>query len=246
MDPLSMLVFAPSLFQAATGLFQSLKGNKIDDIKRPERTVPQALMEASAMAKNNTMAGRRPGSSEARERIAGSQAGAVSQIQKAGGSPVSAMGAALGAQKQADYSNIQQDVMDQEFNLASMGQYFDILNRVAQEQGINFEWNEAQKYQEDANAARFLKESGLQNIMGGLGEAAGLGYAMSNLNPNKGTNSPYYVQSKGYMGTRERVEGTNNTAFNKISMDTSSYPSPNDVLRNFFKRPLQPLPIYDQ
>jgi hypothetical protein len=215
MDPISMLMFVPSLVQTATGLFQSIKGNKIDDIKRPERTTPQALTEAAAIAKNAYTAGRRPGSAEARERISGNQAGAVSQIQKAGGSATSTLAAALGAQKQADYSNIEQDVMDSQFNLSSMNQYLDVLNRVAQEQGINFEWNEAQKYQEDANAARYLKESGLQNIMGGLSEGAGLGYAMSKLNPNSPKNSPYYNQSKGYMGTQEQFDASNNAAMAK-------------------------------
>ena len=119
---------------------------------------------------------QRPGSALARERIGGTQAATVSQVGKAGGSAASTMATTLGAQKQANRAMQEQDVMDMQFQQQQQMQYLNSLQQLAREQAMNWQWNEAQKFQEEADAARRLQEGGMQNIMGGLMTGTQLGF----------------------------------------------------------------------
>ncbi len=204
--PLALL--APSILQTAIGGAQTLFGQKrLGELERPVRSVSPAVKEGVARSRYLSQAARRPGSKEAREQITTTQAGAVSQIQKAGGTSGTTMAAALGAQKQASRANLQENVLDEQFGFKMNTQYLQQLQQLAQEQGMNFQWNQAQKFAEEAGAAKALGESGLQNIMSGVTEGVGVGLASQLLPGGQNEGSPYWNAKKGYMGNQEQYQG---------------------------------------
>ena len=204
--PLPLL--APALLQTAIGGMQTFFGQKrLGELERPVRTVSPAVQEGVARSRYGAQAARRPGSKEAREQITTTQAGAVSQIQKAGGTSGTTMAAALGAQKQAGRANLQENILDEQFRFKMNTQYLQQLQNLAKEQGLNFQWNQAQKFAEEAGAARSLGEAGLQNIMGGVTEATGMTFASQLLPGGQGQSSPYWNAKMGYMGTKGQYQG---------------------------------------
>ena len=213
MDPVTALI-APQALKSAIGGLQWLFGNKrANNLDRPSRYTVPAVSEAVATSRYQTQ-GQRPGSSLAKDQIKETQANTVSQVQKAGGTSSTAMAAALGAQNQASNALLQENVLDDQFKLNANMQFLRSLQMLAQEQGLNWRWNEAEKYMEEADAARNLQESGLQNFMGGLTEAGGLFYVNKMLNSNDPTKSPYWNAKKGYMGTAEMKEAQDKAAWN--------------------------------
>lgn len=211
--PLPLALLAPSILQTAIGGIQALAGQKrLGELERPVRTVSPAVQEGVARSRYLSQAGRRPGSKEAREQITTTQAGAVSQIQKAGGTSGTTMAAALGAQKQAGRANLQENVLDAQFRYKMNTQFLQQLQNLAKEQQMNFQWNQAQKFAEEAGAAQALGEAGLQNIMGGVTEGVGMGFASQLLPGGQDQTSPFWNAKMGYMGTKEQYQG--NQAFN--------------------------------
>ncbi len=206
-------VLGPPLLKAAIGGAQTMFGlGKQQNLRRPVRTTAPSIAEGTARTRFMAQAGEAPGSQIAREQIGTQQAGAVSQISKAGGTSGTTMAAALGAQKQADVASRQQSIQDQRFKLGANMQYMQMLKQMAQEHQMNFQWNQAQKFQEDADAARRLTESGMQNLVGGLSEAGGTSFAYNQLMQEDPTQSKFWNQKMGYMGTAEQYEETQ--AFN--------------------------------
>ena len=198
------LVLAPALMKMAQGGMQAIQGaQRRKDLQRPTRTTAPSIAEGAARSRYLAQAGEAPGSQITREQISTTQAGAVSQISKAGGTSGTTMAAALGAQKGADRANQQQTIQDQRFKLGANMQYMQMLKQMAQEHQMNFQWNQAQKFQEEASAARRLSESGQQNIASGATEAAGTAFAYNQLNQDQ-TQSKYWNQKMGYMGTAEQ------------------------------------------
>ena len=203
------LVLGPPLVKAAIGGFQALRGQqKLNELDRPTRSTSPAIAEGAARTRYMAQAGKAPGSKIAREQITTNQAGAVSQISKAGGTASTTMAAAIGAQATANRGNQQQTVQDQRFKLGANMQYMQMLKQMAQEHQMNFRWNQAQKFEEDASAARRLTESGLQNFAGGISEAGGSAYAHQGLNVENNENSKYWNQKLGYMGTQEQYDAS--------------------------------------
>lgn len=206
--PLPLALLAPSILRTAVGGIQALAGQKrLGELERPVRTISPAVQEGVARSRYLAQAGRRPGGKEAREQITTTQAGAVSQIQKAGGTSGTTMAAALGAQKQAGRAGLQESILDEQFRSKMNTQFLQQLQNLAQEQQMNFQWNQAQKFAEEAGAAQVLGGAGLQNIMGGMTEGVGVGYASQLLGGGQDQTSPFWNQKMGYMGTAEQYQG---------------------------------------
>jgi hypothetical protein len=162
-------VLIPSMLQTGIGLIQNLFGmNKAKNLKRPVRTTPGAVQEAVGRTRYQAQAGERPQSAAAKENIQTTQAGATAAASKAGGSAATTMATALGAQEQANKALQQQDYLDMQAKEQANMQYLQALDSLAREQATNWQWNEAQKFTEEADAARRLQESGGQNLFGGL------------------------------------------------------------------------------
>lgn len=205
--PVPLALIVPAVKMAIGGM-QSLAAKKrLGELKRPVRTVSPAVQEGVARSRYLSQAGRRPGSKEAREQITTGQAGAVSQIQKAGGTSATTMAAAIGAHKQAGRASLQESILDEQFRSKMNTQYLRQLQNMAQEQQMNFQWNQAQKFQEEAGAAKALGGAGLQNIMGGVTEGVGMGIAGQLMGGGQNQASPFWNQKMGYMGTAEQYQG---------------------------------------
>ena len=201
------LVLGPPLIKAAIGGVQAILGKKkLNELDRPTRTTAPSIAEGTARTRYMSQAGQAPGSQLAREQISTNQAGAVSQISKAGGTSGSTMAAAVAAQSTANRANQQQNVQDQRFKMGANMEYMQMLKMMSREHQMNFSWNQAQKFEEDASAARRMTESGMQNLVGGLSEAGGTAYAHNQLNVPNPEDSPYWNQKRGYMGTMEQYD----------------------------------------
>ena len=221
------LVLGPPLIKAAIGGVQTLFGmNKQNQLVRPTRTTAPSIAEGVARSRYLAQAGEAPGSQVAREQISTTQAGAVSQISKAGGTSGTTMAAAIGAQSVANKANQQQSIEDQRFKLGANMQYMQMLKQMAQEHQMNFRWNQAQKFEEDAAAARRLTESGLQNLVGGISEAGGSAYAHEALNVPNPEDSPFWNKKMGYMGTAEQYEASQATNVEKYKQSLAGPGAP--------------------
>ena len=205
------LILAPQLLKTAIGGLQSLFGKQRgDELERPVRGTSSAIEEGVARSRYLAQ-GEDPQVQFMREQALTTQAGTVSQIEKAGGTSSTTMAAALGAQKQASRTNLQAGQMGQQFKLSANTQYLQQLQGLAKEHQMNFEWNQAQKFQEEANAAQRLKEAGLQNMMTGVTEIAGGAFAGNALKDDP-TQSPFWNQKQGYMGTAEQYQANQDAA----------------------------------
>ncbi len=208
------LILAPQLLKTAIGGLQTFMGKERGDkLERPVRGTSTAVEEG--VARSRFMAqGEDPQVQFIRDQALTTQAGTVSQIQKAGGTSSTTMAAALGAQKQANRTNLQAGQMGQQFKLSANVQYLQQLQGLAKEHQMNFEWNQAQKFQEEADAARSLTEAGLQNMMTGVTEIAGGSFAHTALKDDP-SQSPFWNQKQGYMGTVEQYEAKQAAAMAK-------------------------------
>lgn len=243
--PLALLAL-PALAKAGVGLYQNIKGKqRAKNLQRPERSTPQATLEATARARYGAQGGQRPGSAVARESIRGGQAGAVSQVSKAGGSAASTMAAALGAQQQANKSMQQQDVLDAQFQQQMQTQYLNQLQNLSREQAANWQWNEAQQFQEEASAAQRLQQSGMQNLFGGMGEAAGLGFMSKMGYLGEGMGEGGFL-SNIFGGKRKQAEAERDQAVQYLQQGQPQIPQINmpQIPQMNFRTPLNPIPQY--
>lgn len=236
MLPLAM-VLGPPLLKAAIGGIQTGFGlNKLNNLDRPTRTTAPSVSEGTARTRYMSQSGQAPGSEIVQKNIQTNQAAAVSQISKAGGTSGTTMAAAIGAQGTANKAIQQQGIQDQRFKLGANMQYMQMLKQMAEEHQMNFQWNQAQKYQDDADAAKRLTESGMQNFASGITEFGGTAYADRMLNGGNPEESQYWNKKMGYMGTAEHYnknQEANLTAYNKLLAGPQA-PAPSNPMHGKF------------
>ncbi len=219
------LILGPQILKTAIGGLQSFMGKQRgDELERPVRGTSTAIQEGVAKSRYMSQ-GEDPQVQFMRDQALTTQAGTVSQIQKAGGTSSTTMAAALGAQKQANRTNLQAGQMGQQFKLSANLQYLQQLQGLAKEHQMNFEWNQAQKFQEEADAAQRLKEAGLQNMMTGVTEMAGGAFAQTALKDDP-SQSPFWNQKQGYMGTAEQYEANQKAAMTKYKAQIAPRQNP--------------------
>ena len=157
---------ALALAQTGYGIYQNIKGNRLArEAERPTYEIPEASRRAMFTAEMRSMQGL-PSEvkSEMLKQMDRSRMSSLAQINERRGG----LGAIsqINQQQQDAMSQIAAaDIQQREQNIAAMQQQ---RGAMAEQQQRQWQWDKAQKYQEQAAAASALQGAGLQNIAGGV------------------------------------------------------------------------------
>ena len=168
-----LLNIIPTIVQGGIGIGQLRKANLLEQQNiRPEASVMPAINQMVNYARGQTFAQDIPGGDIARNQIMGAAASGVKAASEMGrGSEAFGFlrDVTLGSQNQ--FSDIARQTA--EYVAARKQDYMNTLPMLAQEQERVWNWNEAQPYLYAADTARRLRESGQQNIYGGVSNLFG-------------------------------------------------------------------------
>lgn len=168
---------APTVFKGLSGLNQIRKGKAMNPV-RPEYNIPQGITDNTAMFRARANTQRLPGQSMYENQIEAGQANNLNALQNSGVS-----GAALAASANAMNSNAGGQI----HQLANMGMQNQMRNQQllaganqtqAEYEDKAWQWNEQQKFQEEAAARAALLQAGNTQIHGAL-DSLGSAYIQS-------------------------------------------------------------------
>lgn len=166
--PIPMIAaLAPTIFKGLSGLNQIRKGKAMNPV-RPEYEIPDAITDNTAMFRARANTQRLPGQSMYENQIESGMAGNLNALQQSGVS-----GAALAASANAMNSSSAGSINQ----LANMGMQNQMQNQQllanANQTQAGFEdkawdYNEKQKFEEEAAARSALLEAGNKQIFGAM------------------------------------------------------------------------------
>lgn len=158
-DPVTGMLVA----KGALGLVQTIAG-ATKEVKRPRMTVPQGVIDAAKAYKMRANATSAPGSATAKADIGTNFANQMASFQKILKDPSTTMGALykMNQQKQNALGQVNQRDLAYRDNAAN--QYASQNNLLGQYQQKAWEWNEKQKFEEDAAAKSALIGGGINNM----------------------------------------------------------------------------------
>lgn len=174
MIPLALgLAGAGALLKAGTGLWQTIKGNRID--KKNPFPVEQAnpiFQKNVAIAENMARTGMpQQQYNNALNNIGRNQAGAIRQLGRSA-NPSAGLASVLRAGNDA---TINLDTQDANARLNNQRFAFGQRLNLAQEQNRVFDWNKRQKYLGLLAKSQGMIGAGMQNLMGGFNDATRIG-----------------------------------------------------------------------
>ena len=179
MSPLiaALLGSAPGIAKSIFGASQGLRARDLAKMDRPTREVPAAIQEMVANAKMMAGMTQLPGQQRIEEKIGSSGATALSQAQQASPSSAATLGSLsdIYGKQMGQYADL--EGMAANFWAGNQEQLQGALGTQAGWQDQAWQWNEAQPYMQQMDAARRLNEASAQNIFGGLAGAIGGGLA---------------------------------------------------------------------
>lgn len=136
---------------------------------RPVRDVMGGVKTAKGVLRNLTTSGRMPGYDQIEQDVSRGTANALRAIMETGGTGASRLNAALAAGQGQQNQMRQVGARGAELQRQSLQDYAGFMGSTfADEERANFDWNERQKFQENAAAASALEGAGLQNKMTGM------------------------------------------------------------------------------
>ena len=168
-------MMAPAALNAGLSIYQLIKakqlGDKMDSEGRPIRQVPNALQDAYSRVAGLATQRQLPGQSIIENKIRNSTASASNAL-----SQIASGGEALGSLENL-YSSEQNKIADlgvageQEW-LKKQGLLTDIQGKVASEEDLNFNYNQAAPWDNKMLERSMLLSGGLQNLSGGINSAS--------------------------------------------------------------------------
>jgi len=174
------LALAPAAIKLGTGIYQAIKGNKLrNSTSRPTYEIPQEILDSLTDAQVQALRGM---PAEQKQQY-------VDNVMRSQQASLDAMGDRKGGL--AGLAGVQQTAIDAYRNMLSM----DAQQRQINEQNLQrtrgvvagfkdkeFDYNQAQPYDQTMAAAEAMTGSGMQNIMGGVqsGSQMGLDAVMFN------------------------------------------------------------------
>jgi hypothetical protein len=159
----------PIAYQFGMGLLQNSKANGMHPV-RPEYQIPTAVTENVAMARMNANSQRMPGQALAEENLRAQQAAGMRSAGMMGGP--NALAAMTAMTRNTQNQQNQLSAQAQAWQDKNRGVLMQQLNTLAGYQDKKWDWNQRQKFMEDAAAKAALKQAGLNNIYQGV---AGIG-----------------------------------------------------------------------
>lgn len=173
MDPITLSLLMSGV-QGGVGLWQQHQAKQFEK-DRPEFVIPQAQQQALNSAKHQASLTGLPGQDLMEAKLGKSTANAILDLNRSADSPSAILG---------NISTLYGKQMDKENDLGiaaaenyqrNQGVLRDELHNMADWQQRAWDYNENQPYQAGAAAASALRGSGMQNIMTGVSNAAGVG-----------------------------------------------------------------------
>lgn len=169
-NPLSFIPFAGPILgglQALVGLF-SPKG------PRPKWQIPGAAYEQLGMARTQAAATTRPGNQYALDQIGKASASAVGNVNRTAGSGATALVAADKIQSGTQNAINANNAQNAAFTFNSKQNLQNQLGKFAALQREQFIQNVMEPYQQRARTQEALVGAGIQNIFGGINNAASI------------------------------------------------------------------------
>jgi len=189
-DLISGLInLVPSIFKGIYGASELRKANQIEaQNPRPEASVAPAINKLANYTYGQTLNQDIPGGEMYRNEIKGATSAGMQRASElgSGAEAYGAMGKMIGSQ-QNQFGNLAQ-ITAQDVT-GKQGAYESALGTLGGEQNRVWDWNKAQPYLQAIQAAMQLRESGAQNIFGGVSGAAGVGSEMTSPDFNSAINS---------------------------------------------------------
>jgi hypothetical protein len=166
------LALAPSIAQGVLGAGQML-GGLLKKTKRPTMKVPDAVKRATAIAEMDANQTVRPGRDIAENAIKSGSQTALSNVSRTAGSGSDIIAAMAGIKGLQDKAMQEQDLIDVDYKVKAKETLRDQLGKMGEWQNRAFQYNEAEKYDEESATKSALTEGGIQNIVGAGKEVVG-------------------------------------------------------------------------
>ena len=217
-----------SLGKIFAGAKQNKLANQINPIYQQYQQNP--LAQENLAVNKNMFYGRMPGAQKAEANIMQAQANQLANVQRGAtdASQLLALGAGLQGGTNDAFSNLAaQEAQSKAGLLTNLGQAY----RGAISEGDKAYESMLQKYQMDSQAKAALRESGMQNIFGGIGDVAGglMQYGMfKGMGSGTGSQGSQSLLSSGYnpMQSQNILYGTGNRFQNPSFLKSSTYQLP--------------------
>lgn len=246
---------APSIVKGISGLFQSAKGKKLArNNPRPAYEIPKEFEQNLAIAENMGQVGLpQQQYNQAVQNFSRNQANALRAFGRSG----NPRGLA-GIVRAGNDATLGLDVADANARLNNQRNTLGYRTMLGQQKLAQQDWNKLQKYQENAQIAANLQNSGAQNTFGGLndlsqlGQLALMGQQMGGQNTSNdptfggnftknpllnrllGINRQQYIgQMPGYAGVTPTTGGFKYP----ISLPTFNYPTYQEQLLDGYNPP---------
>jgi hypothetical protein len=205
------------LVSGISGLFQTARAKKLArENQRPIYGIPQEILANQQLAQQAANVGMPSQEyAQAQKNINQSQANALNAAQGRGGA-LASIGAIQGQSNQA-LANL--DAQSAAMRMQNIRGLMNANTQLADYRDKAFDYNQAQKYQENAAAARALQAAGQQNINQGIQGVLGAGATIAGGLTNQSNSIP----SANNQLMAAKQENLNTFMQNRPTIDTSSF-----------------------
>ena len=180
LNPLfGLLQSVPNIYQGALGVKQLIDARKLEkSTVRPTRSIPGADLEALALSRANAY-GVRPGTALAQAALGRNLAGGMSSALQSGGPE--GLAAATAMAQNADATAMETAAQQDSWRAGQQQQVLSQLNKIAEQQDQNWDWNKRQPYIDASTKSEQLRDAGYTNVNDSL---YGVGGAISSFAGN--------------------------------------------------------------
>ena len=219
LNPLfGLLQSVPNIYQGAVGIKQLIDARKLEkSTVRPTRSIPGADLEALALSRANAY-GVRPGTALAQAALGRNLAGGMSSALQSGGPE--GLAAATAMAKNADATAMETAAQQDSWRAGQQQQVLSQLNKIAEQQDQNWDWNKRQPYIDASTKSEQLRDAGYTNVNDSL---YGVGGAISSFAGN-----PLARAARAGNSTASAMSGMAGAG---VSSAASNPSSPKDISR---------------
>lgn len=149
--------------KGALSAAQAIKASTIDD-KRPKKRTPESVKQATDLTRRLSLITKQPGSTRAENRIQQSAADAVSRAQESSNSAGDVLNTVGGIQGNTNEAMRNLSAQEGQYMARQDQNYVNQLNREGRYEESNWQYNQAQRYDEQARTKSALTQSSLANL----------------------------------------------------------------------------------
>jgi hypothetical protein len=167
----------PAVAKGVTGLAQGAKGRRLEREagERPEYEIPQEVLQALEGYKTRASQTRLPGQSAIEQGIRSSTASTAGKLEEAAGSSASLLGALAQTGVGEQQSMRDLGLKSSQYQYQTQEELLDYLSKIGQYRDKEFALNEMEPWKQAMGASSAMKGAGMQNVMTGISDSAGLG-----------------------------------------------------------------------